>query len=82
MKYLYKYPQAEYPYGNLIDTNRGRNRGDMEYELLDTAVFDEDRYFDVFVRYLQLDPDQGTDLVQLAKEFQALHTRFKATSTY
>ena len=51
MKYLYKYPQAEYPYGNLIETNKRRNRGDMEYELLDTGVFNEDRYFDVFVEY-------------------------------
>ena len=51
MKYLYKYPQAEYPYLNLIETNRGRNREDFEYELLDTGVFNEDRYFDVFVEY-------------------------------
>ena len=51
MKYLYKYPQAAYPYLNLIETNRHRNRGDMEYELLDTGVFAEDRYFDVFVEY-------------------------------
>ncbi|MGB7196864.1 MAG: glucosidase [Acidobacteriaceae bacterium] len=51
MKYLYKYPQAEFPYNNLIQTNRGRNRGDMEYELLDTGVFNEDRYFDVFVEF-------------------------------
>src|SRR3974390_185675 len=49
MKYLYKYPQAAYPYLNLIETNRGRTRRDLEYELLDTGVFDEDRYFDVFV---------------------------------
>ena len=51
MKYLYKYPQAAYPYGNLIETNRGRNRQEFEYELLDTGVFDHDRYFDVFVEY-------------------------------
>ena len=49
MKYLYKYPQSEYPYLNLIQTNRGRNRFDMGYELLDTGIFAEDRYFDVFV---------------------------------
>ena len=51
MKYLYKYPQAAYPYGDLIENNRRRTRNDMEYELLDTGVFNEDRYFDVFVEY-------------------------------
>src|SRR4051812_2298941 len=51
MKYLYKYPQREYPYGDLIATNRGRSREAFEYELLDTGVFNEDRYFDVFVEY-------------------------------
>jgi hypothetical protein len=57
MKYLYKYPQAEYPYGNLVETNRRRSREEMEYELLDTGVFDEDRYFDVFVEYAKGDPE-------------------------
>ena len=57
MKYLYKYPQAEYPYGKLVETNRGRSREEMEYELLDTGVFDEDRYFDVFVEYAKADPE-------------------------
>src|SRR4030095_9251363 len=51
MKYLYKYPQAAFPYANLVDTNRSRGRRDFEYELIDTGVFDEDRYFDVFVEY-------------------------------
>lgn len=51
MKYLYKYPQAAYPYADLLETNRRRNRNDMEYELLDTGVFNDDRYFDVFVEY-------------------------------
>ena len=51
MKYLYKYPQAPYPYADLVETNRRRNRNDMEYELLDTGVFKDDRYFDVFVEY-------------------------------
>ena len=51
MKYLYKYTQAAYPYADLIETNRRRNRNDMEYELLDTGVFNDDRYFDVFVEY-------------------------------
>ncbi|MGB0122607.1 MAG: glucosidase, partial [Silvibacterium sp.] len=57
MKYLYKYPQAEYPYLDLIETNKGRNRGDVEYELLDTGVFNGDRYFDVFVEYAKQGPE-------------------------
>jgi hypothetical protein len=51
MKYLYKYPQAAFPYTDLVETNGRRNRHEMEYELLDTGVFDGDRYFDVFVEY-------------------------------
>ncbi|HVH29186.1 MAG TPA: hypothetical protein VM818_20670 [Vicinamibacterales bacterium] len=51
MKYLYKYPQAAFPYGDLVETNRHRNRNEMEYELLDTGVFNDNRYFDVFVEY-------------------------------
>jgi hypothetical protein len=57
MKYLYKYPQAAYPYEDLIETNRRRNRGDFEYELLDTGIFNEDRYFDVFVEYAKESPE-------------------------
>ena len=57
MKYLYKYPQAAYPYHNLVATNRGRSRQDFEYELIDTGVFDEDRYFDVFVEYAKASPE-------------------------
>jgi hypothetical protein len=57
MKYLYKYPQAAFPYLNLIQTNRGLNRFDMEYELLDTGVFTGDRYFDVFVEYAKQGPE-------------------------
>jgi hypothetical protein len=51
MKYLYKYPHAAFPYADLIETNRRRSRSEFEYELLDTGVFDQDRYFDVFVEY-------------------------------
>jgi hypothetical protein len=51
MKFLYKYPQAAYPYSDLVETNRKRNRDEIEYELLDTGVFEGDRYFDVFVEY-------------------------------
>ena len=51
MKYLYKYPQVEYPYRQLVEVNRSRCGTGFEYELLDTGIFDEDRYFDVFVEY-------------------------------
>ena len=57
MKYLYKYPQAAYPYSELVETNRRRGRQDLEYELLDTGVFDDDRYFDVFVEYAKAGPE-------------------------
>jgi hypothetical protein len=57
MKYLYKYPQVAYPYGTLIETNRHRGRQDFEYELIDTGVFDQDRYFDVFVEYAKASPE-------------------------
>ena len=57
MKYLYKYPQAAYPYADLIETNRRRSREEMEYELLDTGVFNDDRYFDVFVEYAKAGPE-------------------------
>jgi len=57
MKYLYKYPQAEYPYLDLVETNRRRSREELEYELLDTGIFDQDRYFDVFVEYAKADPE-------------------------
>jgi hypothetical protein len=51
MKYLYKYPQAAYPYDDLVQTNRKRGRGEPEYELLDTGVFDKDKYFDVLAEF-------------------------------
>ena len=57
MKYLYKYPQAAYPYNDLIVKNREHGRGQPEYELLDTGVFDQDRYFDVFVEYAKASPE-------------------------
>ncbi len=55
MKYLYKYPQAEFPYGQLVDENRGRGKSQAEFELLDAGVFNDDRYFDVFVEYAKAD---------------------------
>jgi hypothetical protein len=57
MKYLYKYPQAPFPYAELVDTNQALGKRDLEYELIDTGVFDEDRYFDVFVEYAKAAPE-------------------------
>src|SRR5262249_15984624 len=56
-KYLYKYPQGAFPYDDLVATNRGLSRHDLEYELLDTGVFNDDRYFDVFVEYAKNSPE-------------------------
>jgi len=56
MKYLYKYPQAAFPYADLVEKNR-RSREEMEYELLDTGVFNDNRYFDVFVEYAKGSPE-------------------------
>jgi hypothetical protein len=57
MKYLYKYPQGAFPYEQLIQTNQARTRKEMEFELIDTGIFDQDRYFDVFVEYAKAMPD-------------------------
>ena len=51
MKHLYKYPQAEYPYADLVHTNRSRSKDELEYELLDTGLFNNNKYFDVFTEY-------------------------------
>ena len=58
MKYLYKYPQAAFPYQQLVETNAARSSLDPEYELLDTGVFDQSRYFDVFVEYAKAGPEE------------------------
>ena len=55
MKCLYKYPQAEFPYKRLLEANAGRSRQEPEYELLDTGIFDENRYFDIFAEYAKVD---------------------------
>ena len=57
LKWLYKYPQAAYPYTALVDGNHRRSRLDFEYELLDTRIFDEDRYWDVVVEYAKAAPE-------------------------
>jgi len=57
MKFLYKYPHKAYPYPDIVETNRGRSRAQMEYELIDTGIFEDDRYFDVFVEYAKAAPE-------------------------
>jgi hypothetical protein len=57
MKYLYKYPQSEYPYGQLVEENRRRGKLATEFELIDTGIFDGDRYFDVVVEYAKADAE-------------------------
>src|SRR5262249_40769825 len=57
LKILYKYPEREFPYGELVGENRRRGKDQPEYELLDTGVFDDDRYFDVFVEYAKAGPE-------------------------
>ena len=57
MKALYKYPQAEYPYARLVEENRRHSRNDPEFELLDTGIFEQSRYFDIFVEYAKAAPD-------------------------
>jgi hypothetical protein len=76
MKYLYKYPQAPYPYDDLVKTNAQRGRHEFEYELLDTGVFDDDRYFDVFVEYAKGAPEDILIQITVANrgpERAALH---------
>jgi hypothetical protein len=57
MKFLYKYPQREFPYARLVEENRRRGKHDLEFELIDTGVFDDDRYFDVSIEYAKASPD-------------------------
>src|SRR5258708_5689992 len=57
MKLLYKYPQTAFPYGWLIEENKRRAGSGFEFELLDTGVFDQDRYFDIFIEYAKADPE-------------------------
>jgi len=76
MKYLYKYPQGEFPYLDLLETNRRRTREELEYELLDTGIFGQDRYFDVFLEYAKAGPDDTLIRVSIhnrGKEAARLH---------
>ena len=76
MKYLYKYPQRRFPYEDLLRTNAARGKQALEYELLDTGVFAEDRYFDVFVEYAKAGPEDlliRIDVVNRGPEAAQLH---------
>ena len=76
LKYLYKYPQSAYPYSDLVRVNGQRNRLAFEYELLDTGVFAQDRYFDVFVEYAKESPEDILIQISVANrgpETAALH---------
>jgi hypothetical protein len=57
LKMLYKYPQREFPYAPLLEENRGRGKDEPEFELLDTGIFDDDRYWDVFMEYAKASPE-------------------------
>ena len=65
MKQLYKYPQGPFPYADLVETSRRRGRHEFEYELLDTGVFDDDRYWDVFVEYAKAAPEDILILISV-----------------
>ena len=74
LKILYKYPQREFPYGRLVEENRRRGKDQPEFELLDTGIFDDDRYFDVFVEYAKADAE---DILMLV----TVHNRGPETAT-
>jgi hypothetical protein len=76
LKMLYKYPQQEFPYARLVEENRRRSRREAEFELIDTGIFDDDRYFDVFVEYAKAAPNDLLMLVTIhnrGPEAAALH---------
>ncbi|HEY6085395.1 MAG TPA: glucosidase [Nitrospira sp.] len=65
MEFLYKYPQAAFPYAQLVEENRRRGRRDQEFELVNTGVFDGQRYFDVFVEYAKANPEDLCIRIQI-----------------
>jgi hypothetical protein len=76
MKFLYKYPQAAFPYEQLVRENRGRGRKEPEFELIDTGVFDENRYFDVSIEYAKASPDDiliRLEVINRGPQAAALH---------
>ncbi|HEX2914679.1 MAG TPA: glucosidase [Chloroflexia bacterium] len=66
MKMLYKYPQAAFPYAQLVEENRRRGKQDPEFELVDMGIFDENRYFDVFVEYAKTAPEDMLIRIKIA----------------
>src|SRR5438105_11131361 len=66
LKMLYKYPQREFPYAQLVEENRRRGGRGSEFELLDTGIFDDDRYFDVFIEYAKADEEDICVRVEVA----------------
>ena len=74
LKMLYKYPQREFPYAQLVEENRRRGKDQPEFELLDTGIFDDDRYFDVFIEYAKAAHD---DILMLV----TVHNRGPETAT-
>jgi hypothetical protein len=81
MKYLYKYPQAEYPYVRLLDEARQRGKAGGEFELIDTGVFDEDRYFDLFVEYAKSDTEDILIRISAVNRRSGFGTRGHGTTT-
>jgi hypothetical protein len=76
MKYLYKYPQAAFPYTQLVEENRRRSKQEFEFELLDTGVFDGDRYFDIYVEYAKASPEDiliQIEVINRGSEAKTLH---------
>src|SRR6266404_1932593 len=76
MRFLYKYPHAEFPYARLVEENRKRGKRDLEFELINTGVFDENRYFDVFVEYAKGSPDDiliRIEAINRGREAAELH---------
>jgi Glycosyl hydrolase family 63 C-terminal domain len=76
MKFLYKYPQAEFPYAWLVEENQRRGRQELEFELLDTGIFDGDRYFDILVEYAKASPEDilvKISITNRAAEAKTLH---------
>jgi len=76
LKALYKYPQREYPYARVVEENRRRGKGDPEFELVDTGIFDDGRYFDVTVEYAKAAPDDVVARITIANrgpEAASLH---------
>jgi hypothetical protein len=77
LKYLYKYPQKPYPYEDLVIENGNRSSYDPEYELIDTGIFDEDRYFDIYIEYAKASPEDiciRIEAINRGPEAAPLHT--------